>query len=1235
MPGFIDRAVAVEPFRQRQRRRAGAAPGDQLRLRLRRKTVEARLRIGRRQLQHFQAVDAVRHVAEQRGIGGADDDVARVVDLAAGVEQLVQLRRGRAFDVDDGQALAPAGDVGIGARQVQLAGVGQRHPRRQQHRLGRQRHVDHAQAALVGDEQVAELQRRGARVAQRDGGQVARLERVVQVDDDHAGLGRDVGDMAAEHDVARAVEQPVRVPGQRALEEIVARLAIGQRIDIDQDQALFGVADGRVVIDRVERLLLVGHAHQLALVARRRDRLAGRQRHAGGVLRRHLGVLAERRIGRGDDPLRDALVGDVGHVIDPQPALAFGGKQVFAAQLQAVGRALGGVRLRLGQFHLAAQMRLVPVGIGVALQITALDRLRLVPLGDGGRLDMAGLADPRVVADEIDEIGSLQQQLGHDGVVVVRFRDVAIAARLGLFLALGVRVMRRERLRGKAAGRDRRLLNINFFAVGVDRRQHQRRTGAHRRNLATLDRTGNAQLEHVVARHLRIVGRIVARLAALVVQLFGFPVGLDRQVAAGATGGPRQVAAVAAHLVVVVRQCRHARPPLAVLAVGAGAHQLGARRFLVVVRVTGVDRIFYQAHFPFLVRVGRGALKQLALAPFEALAPVLGFQLRHVHAARLGGRTAGAQGRVFTGAAMAVGAIDFDRGRHFAVNVAVAMAVLGKVAIDALHALFHVDRGQVHGFLELVRIVVVNDGALGVEQRALAVALEDGPKIPAVPVVVGKLGVFQAGIELADVFQEIGIAPVAARGRFFRVARLDRADLGVGRILLLLRPHRRRVRLVIPHRVAVEGIDENVRLVHVARHALRGRDGAREFVLDRMARLVARDGRVGAGAGAHVAGRRVRPGMQRIAVICIHHVAGGAAGRTVVAGLLVGAQKPQVRVVQARLGDVNRRHRNAPAGARTPVRLVDIGPARLVELLQGARTVGQAHFRELARDDPPAALEDAKHVPWRDGFPGRQRIQAVQNAFLHEQRIVDPDRIEDRRRHPVRRVRLAQDVTFIGQHAIVVAGAAPQHGRGRHEAALLGLDDRQVAGAAGVARHAQVAWIEEAHIGRVFLVQLGVRGLRIGRGRIVPEFFVRWRHVGAIERGAVGRAGALGVGGRARRFRPRHLRIAAVAIGAAEHHGRIGVHGVAVRGGVATEAAGRLAVGLGLTLGPRRRRRADIRVLGQRRRRVGARQRRCRFERGEQHGARGQQHQRQGQQGAQRRGEKTFGQHHRNNSISR
>ena len=189
-----------------------------------------------------------------------------------------------------------------------------------------------------------------------------------------------------------------------------------------------------------------------------------------------------------------------------------------------------------------------------------------------------------------------------------------------------------------------------------------------------------AELEHVVACDLRIVGGVVARLAAFIVQALGFPVGLDRQVAAGTRSSPRQMTAIAGHFFVGVRvvglAIRIRRTPLAIATVLAGVHQLGACGFFVVVGVARRDAVLDQTHLPFKLRIQRGALEQLAFLPLKPLAPVLGTQRQQIATARLGGRTAGLQRRIFIGSSMAVSTINFDGGGNFTVDMPVAVRVL-------------------------------------------------------------------------------------------------------------------------------------------------------------------------------------------------------------------------------------------------------------------------------------------------------------------------------------------------------------------------------------------------------------------------------------------------------------------------------------------------------------------------------------------------------------------------------
>jgi len=287
----------------------------------------------------------------------------------------------------------------------------------------------------------------------------------------------------------------------------------------------------------------------------------------------------------------------------------------------------------------------------------------------------------------------------------------------------------------------------------------------------------------------------------------------------------------------------------------------------------------------------------------------------------------------------------------------------------------------VHRLAELVRIFVSDDAAFAVEQGALAVALVYRTEIPAVAVIVGKLRVLEDGVERRHILQEFGVAPLAADGRLFRIAVENGAGFAVSRIFLLLRPHVRGVGLVVPHRVAVIAVHENVGLVHVTGHALRRRYRPRERVPDRVAGFVARDGGVDGLCFAVVAGRGIDAAVFRVAVVGVDGMAGGAAGGAVVTGLLIGAEEPQVRIVEPGLGDVDQWHGDAVAGAGATVGLLDVRAAGLVQALQQAGDIGQADFRKNAVDDAAAAFKHAEHVGGWRGFPGGQRRQLWQQAF--------------------------------------------------------------------------------------------------------------------------------------------------------------------------------------------------------------------------------------------------------------
>ncbi len=438
-------------------------------------------------------------------------------------------------------------------------------------------------------------------------------------------------------------------------------------------------------------------------------------------------------------------------------------------------------------------------------------------------------------------------------------------------------------------------------------------------------------------------------------------------------------------------------------------------------------------------------------------------------------------------------------------------------------------------------------------------------------VVVGELRVLELRVQARDVLQEFRVAPLAADRRLLGIALENLPRLVVRGVLLLLRPHVRGVRLVVPHDRAVVGVHEHVGLVHVADHALRRGDGARELVADRVAGAPPGDGRVLRRLLSRVPVLRVDARMLLVAVVGVHRVAGAAARGPVVAGLLVGAEEPQVRVVQARLGDVDHRHRDAASRAGAAVGLLEVGPARLVQALQDAGVVGQADLGEERGNHAPAALEDPEDVGRRNRLPRRQRRDARQDS-LRDEEVGGLHRVHERGADALARVGLAEDVALVREDPVVVGRPAPEHGRGRHEAALGGLDDREVAGAAGLAGDAQVARIDEADVLGRLAVQERVAALGVRARGPLPSQGVARQHVGPGERFLVGGVLALGSAGLLDR------RVASVAVRAAELHRGVLVHRVAVRRGVAAHAPVALRPGLAGRLALRRRRVGDVRA---------------------------------------------------------
>ena len=106
-----------------------------------------------------------------------------------------------------------------------------------------------------------------------------------------------------------------------------------------------------------------------------------------------------------------------------------------------------------------------------------------------------------------------------------------------------------------------------------------------------------------------------------------------------------------------------------------------------------------------------------------------------------------------------------------------------------------------HGLLKLIRVIVRYDVAVSIKQVAPQVALLHCTEVPAMAVIVGKLCVIQLRIQIRNFFQKPNISPLATNDGTLRIAIEHAPLLFNAQFLPLFGPHKRRIGLVIPHRV--------------------------------------------------------------------------------------------------------------------------------------------------------------------------------------------------------------------------------------------------------------------------------------------------------------------------------------------------------------------------------------------------------------------------------------------------
>ena len=121
-------------------------------------------------------------------------------------------------------------------------------------------------------------------------------------------------------------------------------------------------------------------------------------------------TLAERGDGSGDDALGDVFDVDVGYVEDAEAALAHGGVEVFAAELEVEDAAAGGWSYAVLEGAACLGYVAVVARVGELLQVAAEDGGGLGALGDGDCREAAvAVGDVDVLAHEVEEVGALHE----------------------------------------------------------------------------------------------------------------------------------------------------------------------------------------------------------------------------------------------------------------------------------------------------------------------------------------------------------------------------------------------------------------------------------------------------------------------------------------------------------------------------------------------------------------------------------------------------------------------------------------------------------------------------------------------------------------------------------------------------------------------------------------------------------------------------------------------------------
>ena len=278
--------IAIQAPRNRKHRLLRRISRDEPRHRTRAESRRPLNRIRRDKLHNPQAILPIRDKRIHRSCYGTNLHGMCVIQLAVRVEHLIELRPLRILNVYDSKPVRPIGDIGIGARHIELMRMTQAHHRpRHCPRMLRIGEADHLHPLVVCDKRVKELNCNGAWILQELPRQLPDQSRLLRIPDIHhsqSARRADIDPVSRTHTVFRPGEAALRIKFRGLLDEVILRISIEQSPHVTNHKPQLAVADKRIAIPRRNRLLLVVlvlNPHRIVQQrARQRDR--GRKRRA-------------------------------------------------------------------------------------------------------------------------------------------------------------------------------------------------------------------------------------------------------------------------------------------------------------------------------------------------------------------------------------------------------------------------------------------------------------------------------------------------------------------------------------------------------------------------------------------------------------------------------------------------------------------------------------------------------------------------------------------------------------------------------------------------------------------------------------------------------------------------------------------------------------------------------------------------------------------------------------------